>query len=270
MMAFRITLPQRYLGALALLLSWNVHGQERIAIDTNSVPGVYRTIYSTDWRHGIDPAMPVQEARSDDVTVVDDPVAPERNALRVHVARDEDFVHVANGSPRAEILLPRAIGFASGHDYLIRWSTFLPTDFSFDLDQMQIITQIHQSAETGGPPPFMLTLLGTSYTVSERGGIYTRHGHGLRFGCADCDIGRWIHWALHYVPDASGKIAQTQLWKDGEKVFESRGLANSYPGETHAYLKIGIYKPGWVLLPSTISETQVLYGALTVAERDQR
>jgi Polysaccharide lyase len=250
----------------ALLLSSQAIAHDLWSSNDNTLIGEYATIYAADWESGLDPAIVVQAAEPNDITVVVDPLMPARRAVNVDVRRDEDFSRVANGLPRAELLLPPTIGFASGHDYLIRWATFLPADFSFDLDQMQIITQIHQSAETGGPPPFMLTLLGTSYTVSERGGHDTVHGHGPAFCCADHDTGKWVRWVLHYVPDATGRTARTQLWKNGVEVFESKGLPNAYPGETHAYLKLGVYKPGWLTSPSTISETRLLYGPLTIAE----
>jgi hypothetical protein len=259
--------PARRLSALLVLFCFagiacaQQQSSANEAIGTSS----FRPIYATDWRNGLDPKMSVQRAREEDISVVSDPTMAGRKALRVHIEKSEDFKRVANGSPRAEVLLPPAASIAPGHDYLIQWSTFLPANVEFDEKQMEIITQIHQG-DLSGPPPFMLTLTGQDYTVSERGGNNTVYGHGALIRHADADRARWVNWTLRYTPDATGHHAATSLLKDGVEVFASRGLPNAYPGEQSAYLKLGVYKPGWQSLPTSVSTIELLFGSLSIAE----
>lgn len=224
----------------------------------------YRTLYSTDWSAGLDPAIGVQSAKSEAIEVVADPVRPAQRAVRASISRDDDFSHVANGSPRAELVFSRVTSIANGNDYLIRWSTYLPESFVFDAAQMQIIAQVHQGPASG-PPPIMLTLDNASYTFSERGGENTKYGRGPRVCCAAQDRGKWVEWSLRYLPDATGARAITQLWKDGHSVYESKGVPNAYPNDHHAYFKLGLYKPGWHREPSTVDEMTLYYGPMSIA-----
>ncbi|MFM0289997.1 heparin lyase I family protein [Paraburkholderia megapolitana] len=240
--------------------------QEEVA---NGIAGAgFQLVFETSWKNGFERGMGTQAAQPADVAVVDDPLSPGHKAVRIHIGKDENFAHVANGLPRAELLLPQSVHFETGREYLIRWSTLLPAGFRFDSQKMAIVTQIHQSALSGSPP-FMLTLLGPDYTASERGGTNTVHGRGARICCASSDVARWVHWALYYTPDASGHRAITQLWKDGVKVFDSHGMPNAYPDEQRAYLKLGVYKPGWQQTPSDIDEITLFYGPVSVQQRGE-
>ncbi|MDR5839651.1 heparin lyase I family protein [Caballeronia sp. LZ031] len=223
----------------------------------------YRTVYSTDWSGGIDSRIGIQSATPGAIEVVVDPKRPARRAVRTSIAIDDDFSHVANGSPRAELVFSRVASIAGGRDYLIRWSTYLPETLVFDARQAQIITQIHQGAASG-PPPIMLTLDNATYTFSERGGQHTEHGRGPRLCCAAEDRGKWVEWTLRYVPDATGARAVTQLWKDGRIVYDSKGAPNAYPDDRQAYFKLGLYKPGWHREMSKIDRMTVYYGPMSI------
>jgi hypothetical protein len=224
---------------------------------------LYRTLYTTDWSRGIDAAIGVQSPRPGAMSLTSDPAGGTRRAVRVSIARDENFAGVANGSPRAELVFSALAHFEVGRDYLIQWDTFLPSSFEFDADQMQVIAQIHQGPASG-PPPIMLTLSGSDYTFSERGGEHTEHGRGPHICCAAQDRGRWVHWALRYVPDSSGIHAVMQLWKDGWPVYLAGGAPNAYPGDRHAYFKLGLYKPGWHLEPSLVNRLTLYYGPVSI------
>lgn len=226
-------------------------------------PEGFTNMYTADWNGGLAADMEIQSADSRDIAIVDDPRQPKRKVVRIRVGKAEDFSHVANGAPRAELVMPNGVVFESGKDYLIKWSTFIENDFKFDSDQMVIITQIHQSALTG-PPPIMLTLMGSGYTFSERGGKNPKHGHGTQICCADADQGKWVNWVLHYLPDPSGDKSITELWKNGVLVFKSSGVPNAYEGETRAYLKIGLYKPDWRSVASNVDQVELLYGPVSI------
>jgi hypothetical protein len=242
------------------------HSQQAGA-SAGSAADAYRPVYAADWQHGLAPAIGVQ-ANPGDLAVVDDPVVPGRKAVFAAIRRSGDFSHVANGSPRAELLLPAPVKFSPGHDYLIRWSTYLPPDFSFDRAQMVIFTQIHQSA-TSGPPTLALTLLGNTYTISQRGGAHPEKVSAAKpLCCADADRGNWVHWTLRYVPDASGKQAMTVLYKDGAEVFRASGVPNAYAGDPGAYLKLGLYKAGWQKEPSDVAHIRMYFGPVSVTQRN--
>ncbi|MGR3906106.1 heparin lyase I family protein [Burkholderia sp. SR8] len=225
----------------------------------------YRPIYTNDWQSGIDD-IEIQAVRRSDVMSAADPANSARRSIRVQVQRSENFTYLINGSPRAEFTLPRDVVFSPGHDYLIWWRTYLPRDFAFDHQQMEIITQIHQSGLVGSPP-FMLTLLGNEYTFSVRGGTNTAHGFGGRLCCASDDRGKWVDWVLQYTPDASGERAITHLWKDGMSVFEGSRKPNAYPGDVRAYLKFGVYKPDWQKVASDVDIITLYFGKVTIGER---
>jgi hypothetical protein len=226
-------------------------------------------LFATDWGHGVDPLLTIQSPNPRDIAVVPDPVFPTRSAVRVQIERGEDYSHVANGTPRGEMAFAKAVNFSSGHEYRVEWATLLPSAFVFDSDQMQIVMQIHQADKWSGSPPIMLMLQGADYMFSERGGSDPRHSRDVLLRDAAADRGKWIRWMLDYTPESTGSGATTELWKDGILVYSSRGFPNAYPDDQHAYLKLGVYKPSWQTFRSTVNETGLFYGPVSIAERRQ-
>lgn len=225
----------------------------------------YGQLYANGWCGGIGDLV-LQRAQAPDIALTADPAFAGRQAIRVQIRRDEDFARLLNGSPRAEFTLPPAMVLAPGHEYQIRWRTFLPPDFTFDHQQIAIITQIHQGGMSG-PPPFMLTLVGGDYAISVRGGGDTRHGFGPAVCCAFADRGRWVDWTLIYAPDAAGTHAVTRLYKDGMQVLHGDGRPNAYPDDAFSYLKFGVYKPGWQDGASDVDSITLYFGELSVSAR---
>ena len=266
---------KRWYGCLAvsalLIAQLPVRAEESISLPHSdlgmpSPADSYQAVYVEDWQGGLDARIGVQ-ANLGDIAIVDDPVFPGGKVVRASISRDENFFHVANGAPRAELLFPTPVSFAQGQDYLIRWSTFLPSSFEFDDKQLVIVTQIHQGM-LAGSPTIALTLLGSRYAISERGGLHPERVSAAKWiCCADIDRGKWVHWTLRYVPDDSGKKALTELWKDGVSVFTSKGAPNSYLNDQHAYLKMGLYKSGWNPQASDVTRIQVLFGPVDVSRR---
>jgi hypothetical protein len=241
-------------------------GATEVSVPNSADANAYVTLYETDWQQGVDPRIGIQ-ANPGGIALVDDPENPARKVLRAHIDRGERYAGVANGVPRAELLFPAPVRFEQGRDYLVRWSTWLPADFSFDSRQLMIITQVNQGKWTGAPT-LALALLGNRYAMSVHGGV--RHDEvsaGKWLCCADGDRGRWVHWAIHYVPDETGQQALTELYKDGSRVFEARGVQNAYPAVQDAYLKLGLYKPNWDIAPTDVVTSTVLYGPLSVSRR---
>jgi hypothetical protein len=263
--------PRRILGVAFLLAVAGVNAQA-LTVEWSNDPEMqtwattYDLLYGTDWQNGISPQIGVQ-ANPGDISVVDDPIVSGKKAIRASISIAEDFSHVANGSPRAELSFPAPIRFAQGPDYLIQWSTFLPTNFAFDSKQPMIITQIHQGPASG-TPPIALVLMGNDYEISERGVEYPGNisvANGMC--CASADRGKWVHWTLRYVSDDSGQHALIELYKNGTSVYAARGVANAYPNDQNAYLKIGLYKPDWILQPSDVTQSTIFYGPVYVSQR---
>lgn len=223
---------------------------------------------SVNWRDGLSSTVSPQ-ANPGGIEIVPDPDDTSRKVLRATIARSESFAHVANGSPRAEVLFHEPATFAQGSDYLVQWSTYIPRGFEFDGKQMVIISQILPSSKKARHGPTLaLTLLGTNYYISTRGGMRVQKTTaGAKLCCADGDEGRWVHWTLRYIPDDSGQQSLTQLWKNGETVFRSEHVANAYLGDQRAYLKIGLYKAGWEKEPSDAEVQTLFYGPVSILKR---
>ncbi|QRR05981.1 hypothetical protein FPJ27_05770 [Burkholderia sp. MS455] len=222
----------------------------------------YQSVYSNSWHNGLN-GLTFQQTTPTNITLVDDPVASDRRAIRVELRKSQDFSHLINRLPRAEFLLPRDIQLAPGHEYLIRWRTYLPSDLRFDSRQFAILTQIHQG-EHSGSPPVMLKLFGSEYIISVRGGHDTTQDTQRHLCCAANDRGRWVDWTIRYAPDSSGRQAITQVWKDKLAVFDANGIPNAYVGDRHSYLKFGIYKPSWQTYPTDVDALAVYFGAVSV------
>ncbi|MDE1179735.1 heparin lyase I family protein [Paraburkholderia sp.] len=258
-------------AALLVTCICNAQAQD-VSVQWKHDPGMvalaatYQSLYESDWTAGIDQRIGVQ-SNGAGIAIVDDPLNPQRKVIRATIDRSQDYSGVANGVPRAELLFPAPVRFAQQHDYLIRWSTFLPADFEFDNQQLTIMTQVHQGEWVGGPT-IALAIQGSRYAISMHGGEnHTDVSAGKWLCCADADRGHWVNWSLHYVPDDSAQHALTELYKDGVSIFANRDAANAYPDVQNAYLKIGLYKPDWMSKASDVSRSTVLFGPVRVSVR---
>lgn len=228
-----------------------------------ALANTYGASYAFDWQNGIDPTIGIQRSSPVDITVVRDPVVSGRNAARVSVTPGENFTSAPAGIPQAELIFQKPLRFTQGKDYLIRWSTFVPPAFPFGSSQM--IAQIHQGASSGSPP-IALSIVGSNYTFSELGGTPLTQQRVFQLCCATADQGKWVNWALRYVPDGTGQHAQTQLWKDGISVYASRGKPNAYSGDNASYFAIGLYlSGGWQANAS--NPVALLFGPVSAAQR---
>lgn len=228
---------------------------------TSVLASTFTTIASADWQNGLSVLGGIQSPSAGNVTIVADPLDASRPVVQVYIRSNQNYSQVANGSPRAEMVFSNNLKFVQGKDYLLRWSTYIPPDYVFDPKLVLVITQIHQTA-LGGSPPMELDLNGGNYVVSMRGG--SSGSASKLICCAQQDQGKWVDWALRYVPDSSGVHASTQLWKDGVAVFGTQGFPNAYPGDNGSYLKMGLY-----LISPFQSQSQItlLFGPVTVGQQ---
>ncbi|MFL9889853.1 heparin lyase I family protein [Paraburkholderia sp. RL17-381-BIF-C] len=228
---------------------------------TSALASTFTTVNRWNWQNGLDLLYGIQSPSADNVTIVDDPVVQGRKAVKVYIRSDQNYSQVANGSPRAEMVFKGDLKFVQGKDYLVQWSTYIPPSYLFDPNLLMVITQIHQGPSAGSPA-MELDLNGSTYVVSVRGGS---HGaYSKQICCATQDRGKWVNWALRYVPDSNGAHASTQLWKDGVAVFATQGVPNAYTGDNDAYLKMGIY----LLSPfQSLDELTLLFGPVTIGQQ---
>ncbi len=223
----------------------------------------FQIVYQTNFRSEIDRGLMLQQPTPSSLTIANAPCQPARQALRVSIRQQDDYSHVANGVPRAEIGFAGRFTFQPGREYLVRWSTCLPADFRFDSRQPEGIGQIHEGLPQGSPP-WGMTLVGDRYQVQLRDGsrVQTRD-----VGAAAADRGRWVQWTLRYRPDSSGATALTELSKDGAQVLAANGIPNSFPNDSRAYFKIGIYKWWWKERPTDVSELTMFFGDVVAEMR---
>lgn len=64
----------------------------------------------------------------------------------------------------------------------------------------------------------------------------------------------------------------TDLYKDGVLIARGGSLENSYPNESGAYLKIGLYKWNWEYRPADVAIRTMYYGDVEIrsSETPQR
>ncbi len=244
--------------ALLTACSLKAAGEER------GPPG-YRALYATDFTGGLDPRINQQRPTDISLMIVDSPGGRGGKCLRVTMRRSDDFSKVANGAPRSELSFGGQFRLKEGADYLLAWSTFIPVEHRFDSQQPESIAQIHQSLRTGSPP-FLLMLGDRQYQVDIRGG---RADHliktGRSLGSAEGDLGKWVHWRLHYIADSTGSAAVLRLFKNGALVLDASGKPNAYANDQDAYLKVGIYKWAWKKSASDVEIRTLFYDDISAA-----
>ncbi|SDR63070.1 heparin lyase I family protein [Paraburkholderia tuberum] len=225
---------------LVIFFSSGTLAEDLAAGTISEISGKYRLVFFSDWEDGIPLNIEQQTVRREDITVGCAQDAQFSNQLRMKIDRNENFSTLANGKPRAEIVLPANATFRLREEYLARWFTYIPADYSFI--SSEIITQIHQGPASGSPP-IMLALTRSGYVFRQQGAEQSSKRE-KDICCAATDKAIWVRWTLRYRPDDTGNLAITQLWKDEALVYDSRGQPNAYPKDNAAYLKLGLYIPG--------------------------
>jgi len=221
---------------------------------------LFSTEYSSNGMDGL-----VLHANPGSVMLVKAPAELKGKALRVCLNKTDDFSQVCNGSPRAEASFNRKFTFRRNKEYLLQFSTYMPGQFKFDFKQPEIITQIHQHANSGSPV-FALSLDGDKYQACVRSDKLNST-QTVTVGPARFDRNEWIKWTLRYRPDTSGASSLTELYKNDELVFFANGQPNAYPADDEAYLKIGLYKWWWKTKPSDVTNRVLYFGDVNVLVR---
>lgn len=222
----------------------------------------FELLYQERWKDGIGPDLTVQ-APKNGISVIENG-AFGGEVLKALVRRADDFTHVANGTPRAEVSFARAFAFAPGFLYEVRWSTMTPENYAFDSQQPELFSQILQGPSGGiGPPPFSIRFVDERYQVEIRNAANVKPQIFV-FGNPAADRGKVIKWTLQYVPDQTGKDSITNLYMNGVQVVRCDHCGNAYAYDQDAYLKLGLYKWWWQSRPSDVFERTLFFGDVQV------
>lgn len=180
--------------------------------------------------------------------VVQDPAGSGKSVLELRV-RDSDAD--TYGSLRTEV--------AASHDYIregVRWygmSVYLPGDWRFHL-YPTVVAQLHTSQRTVFlPPPVSFVIEGRNLnlelyandksTSTSNGATRANSAHQL----IRLDQVKTEHWYCFVVrADWSPHVGRGSLriWMNGDRVYESDNLYNSYETWLGNYARVGIYMPG--------------------------
>lgn len=224
-------------------------------------------LFSTSWENGISPRLQREAPGADAVRVVslDDTAIP--RALEVTIRRGCNYAKVAGGTPRAELVFSGIARFTRGREYVIDWQTYIPGDYVIDKQQSEVISQIHQGVRSGYPTFALFISEAGKYGVRTRSGE-GRPSEGKQFGDPAQDRGRLVSWRLRYIPDDTGRLALSELTKDGEEVFKISGVPNAYASDDGAYFKLGLYKSDWQKRPSDVDVRKLYFGRISILRVD--
>ena len=192
-------------------------------------------------------------------TTVTSPTRSGQYAARFQLDRDDAVV---SSSKRTEISEP--VPSATAPERQERWIGFsihLPADWTAD-PSAESVTQWHQVADTGGPPPLGLITNNGQWQISQH---WENHEHHTLLG--PYVTGRWTDWVFHirWAPDAQGSVT---AWRDGAEVFSTTGK-NKYADGRAVYMKFGIYKWDWQSNPqkSNTNRRVLYYDSLRIADQ---
>ncbi len=228
------------------------------------IPDDYKTTFTTSFEEGstVFNGWDIH-ANASSATVVTSPMGGKGNAMKLSINRTDDFSSVLNGSPRAELARIPDNYMYSGRDYIIKFKTYLPSDYKFDSNgNRDGLMQVHQTQSVGTSPLFLLGLDGSRYfSFSEP--PYQSQVFDF-WGDATQDLGKWVSWSIHYKA-STGSNGMFELYKNGQLVSTING-PSSYEGDG-AYLKLGVYK--WAWNNTEIANRTVYYDDVSISEKGE-
>ncbi len=68
--------------------------------------------------------------------------------------------------------------------------------------------------------------------------------HGATLSPVKGDTGRWVRWVIH-TKNTYNSDGFLEVWKDGVKVYNKRGIRTAFNDDRGGYMKIGSYKWSW-------------------------
>lgn len=203
-------------------------------------------------------------ANPGDISVVLNPSDYSKKVMKAHINIKEDFSHVVNGAPRAEILNAEA-KLKNDFEYIITFNTYLPSDFQIEktYNNPHCFFQVHQDILSGSP---QLSLGIDKYnyrmTSNSSTAVHPEYMPTVRtFGNVNDDLGKWVKWAIYYKPSYSEK-GRIIIFKDHKLVLDFKGVT-AYDDIT-GYLKFGLYKWNWQKTPSSTTEITTYFSDINI------
>lgn len=197
----------------------------------------------------------IQSAKPENLEVIADPAGSSRIVMRAKVAKDDAKVY---GGLRTEVI-PRDEYIKQG----IRWYTFsfyLPATWQSDIQPM-ILAQLHTSQKTVVlSPPVAWVLRGNKLELDFRANHRSVSGTtdlasmsnsvAQTITLARVEKAKWYCFVVKADWATTPGNGSFNLWMNGEPVYTSDKLYNSYETWLGNYPKIGIYAPGGMTVPS--------------------
>lgn len=177
-----------------------------------------------------------QAVAEDRLTVVSDPVAQGKFALRAKVVPGDDPIN-ASGN-RNEVLRSNLDG--EGDERFYKWSTMWPDDYQ-TADTWQLFTQFHHEGLNGSPPVEMFV----------RGESVVLRVSGEDMWTTQLERGAWHDFVLHARWSADAQKGFVELWYDGAKVLKKTAAQTLPPGDK-VYLKQGLYRSESITVPQVV------------------
>ena len=176
------------------------------------------------------------------------------------------------GKPRAQLVkdnktLP--INFDS--DYWLGLSTYMPNDWKADTNESnaEVLWQFHASGGVGPyVPPLALIVRGEVLEIeSHFGDVQSQIGTRVHWSCG-VQTGEWVDWVVNV--RFSLEEGMIRVWRNGEKIVNfSSGPTMFYDSENlerkPLYIGIGLYKPKYVKIPSSVTKRTMYFDEVRVA-----
>jgi hypothetical protein len=185
-----------------------------------------------------------------------------QSTLRFEINKDDIVVHKGK---RAEIA--GKVERLDGQEKWYKLRVYLPKEYVVD-PSAEIVAQWYAipylpKGKTWGPPPISLRIDGGHWKIAV---VDSKDPTAPRkmIDLGDYATGIWTEWVFH-VKFSSNDDGLLEIWKSGVKALTKTGQ-NYFEDKRGSYLKLGIYKPDWLMgkSKSKISKRVLYYGDVKV------
>jgi len=168
------------------------------------------------------------------------------------------------GTFRSEITLPPEEGF---HERWYGARIYVPKDWVSGSDSggdtvMQWHGRISKVKLDSANPPLSIAILHDRWVVHQSTGPMDNINRVINTLDKTLEKGRWVVWVIH-VRWSSGDDGLVEIWKDGKRVFDTKGPNTYLTKPVTPYFKTGIYHPKW----KTKNEEKFKEEATTLTKR---
>lgn len=188
-----------------------------------------------------------------------------QTSLRFEINKDDIVVHKGK---RAEIA--GKVERLDGQEKWYKLLVYLPKEYVAD-PTAEVIAQWYAipylpKGKTWGPPPISLRIDGGRWKVAVvDSGDPTAPRKMNDLG--DYTTETWTEWVFHvkFSSKISNDDGLLEIWKSGVKVYTKTGQ-NYFEDKRGSYLKLGIYKPDWLMgnSKSKVNKRVLYYGDVKI------